>query len=215
VEIGKTGLMKYDVILTNPPFGKGRNLKLDKKADKEAAELYELYDLYIKENPKAGLDLGVVFLENLVRSLKVNGRFGIVLSNSIASNNTWAFVREWLMKKVRVVALFDLPSNVFAETGVNTTIIVGYKPPENELNTLINDNYSVFVREIEKVGYIKKTSNRNVIFEKDYLLDEDTFETIINKDGESRVNEDFSRVIEEFKEWCFFQEKNVKKLFLE
>ncbi|MGG4335956.1 HsdM family class I SAM-dependent methyltransferase [Priestia aryabhattai] len=211
----ETELMKYDVILTNPPFGKGRNLKLDKKADKEAAELYELYDLYIKENPKAGLDLGVVFLENLVRSLKVNGRFGIVLSNSIASNNTWAFVREWLMKKVRIVGLFDLPSNVFAETGVNTTIIVGYKPSENELEKLVDDNYSVFVREVEKVGYIKKTSNRNVVFEKDYLLDENTFETIINKDGESKVNEDFSRIIEEFKEWCFFQEKTVKKLFLE
>jgi type I restriction enzyme M protein len=210
-----TELMKYDVILTNPPFGKGRSLDLSNPAHRNLAELYELYQLYVEENPKSGLDLGVVFLENAVRTIKEGGRFGIVLSNSIASNNTWTFVREWLMKNVRLVALFDLPPNVFAETGVNTTIIVAYKPSKNRLNELIENNYSVFVREIHNVGYIKKTSNRNVIFEKDYLLNEETFETIINEHGESVLNEDFSIIVREFKEWCLFQEAELKKLFLE
>ncbi|VIG08812.1 type i restriction enzyme m subunit [Clostridioides difficile] len=210
-----TELMKYDVILTNPPFGKGRSLDLNKPTDLEAAKLYELYDLYVKENPKAGLDLGVVFLENTVRSIKNGGRFGIVLSNSIASNNTWKFAREWLMNKVRLVALIDLPKDVFAETGVNTTIIIGYKPTEKRLKELINDNYSVFVREVENVGYTKKTVNRNVVFEKDYLLDEISFETIIDIDGECKVNEDFTKVIDEFQEWCLFQEEELKKAFLD
>lgn len=210
-----TELMKYDVILTNPPFGKGRSLDLNKHEDLEVAKLYELYDLYVENNPKTGLDLGVVFLENAVRLLKHNGRFAIVLSNSLVSNNTWPFVREWLMKKVRIVALFDLPSNVFAETGVNTTILVGYKPTEDKLKKLQDEDYSIFVREIENVGYIKRTSKRNVIFEKDYKLDEETFETIIDSDGNSILNEDFSKYIEEFKEWCLFQEFDLKKLFLE
>ena len=56
---------------------------------------------------------------------------------------------------------------------------------------------------------------RNVIFEKDYLLNEETFETIINEFGESVLNEDFSKVVEEFKDWCLFQEAELKKLFLE
>lgn len=214
--LDSTELMKYDVILTNPPFGKGRSLDLSNPVHRSQAEFYELYRLYVQENPKSGLDLGVVFLENAVRTIKDGGRFGIVLSNSIASTNTWAFVREWLMKQVRLVALFDLPSNVFAETGVNTTIIVAYKPSnKKQLAELIKNNYSVFVREIHDVGYIKKTSNRNVIFEKDYKLDEDTFETIINEYGESVLNEDFSTVVNEFKEWCLFQESELKKLFLE
>lgn len=211
-----TELLKYDVILTNPPFGKGRSLDLSKEQDKRAAELYELYDLYIKENPKAGLDLGVVFLENSIRSIKNGGRFGIVLSNSIASNNTWKFVREWLFKTIRLVALFDLPENVFAETGVNTTLIIGYKPKKStDLKKLINANYSIFVREIKKVGYIKKTSQRNVIFEKDYKLNEETFETVIDENGESIANEDFSKVILEFKDWCVSQENELKKIFLD
>ncbi len=210
-----TELLKYDVILTNPPFGKNRSLNLADQHDKEVSKLYELYDLYTEENPKAGLDKGVVFLENAIRQIKEGGRFAIVLSNAIMSNNTWPFVRQWVMKKVRVVALFDLPENVFAETGVNTTILVGYKPKTKTVEQLIADNYSVFTREIHNVGYKKKTSQRTVKFDNDYALDPDTFETITNENGESVLNEDFSGIIKEFKEWCVNQEIELKKLFLE
>ena len=211
-----TELMKYDVILTNPPFGKNRSLDLSSAQDLEVAKLYELYSLYTETNPKAGLDKGVVFLENAVRQIKEGtGRFAIVLSNAIMSNNTWPFVREWLMKKIRVVALFDLPANVFAETGVNTTILVGYKPSPERLQELIDDDYSVFTRDVLNVGYIKKTSKRTVKFENDYALDLDTFETMINEKGEPKLNEDFPQIISEFKEWCISQEIELKRLFLE
>jgi len=210
-----TELLKYDVILTNPPFGKGRSLDLSKVAEKDVSKLYELYHLYIKENPKAGLDLGVVFLENAVRQIKIGGRFGIVLSNSIASNNTWTFAREWLVQQVRIVALFDLPPNVFAETGVNTTIIVGYKPTHDRLKKLCKSDYSVFIRDIKEVGYTKKTVNRNVIFDKNYRLDEETFETVINDDGESVTEEEFTKTVQEFRDWCMFQETDLKRIFLE
>lgn len=212
----ETELLKYDVVLTNPPFGKNRSLDLSSDQDVEVAKLYELYSLYTKTNPKAGLDKGVVFLENAVRSIKEGtGRFAIVLSNAIMSNNTWPFVREWLMKHIRIVALFDLPANVFAETGVNTTILVGYKPTQERLQELINDDYAVFTRDIINVGYTKRTSKRTVKFDPDYALDPDTFETITNDKGESILNEDFSRMILEFKEWCVSQETEIKDLFLE
>lgn len=146
---------------------------------------------------------------------KEGGRFAIVLSNAIMSNNTWAFARDWVMEKIRVVALFDLPENVFAETGVNTTILVGYKPSKERLQKLVSDDYSVFTRDIHKVGYKKKTSQRTVKFDNDYKLNPDTFETITNDQGESILDEDFSQIIKEFKEWCINQEIELKKLFLE
>lgn len=212
----ETELMKYDVILTNPPFGKNRSLDLSNKYDREVSKLYELYSIYTETNPKAGLDKGVVFLENAVRLIKEGtGRFAIVLSNAIMSNNTWPFVRDWLMKKIRIVALFDLPANVFAETGVNTTILVGYKPTPERLQELITDDYTVFTRDIVNVGYTKRTSKRTVKFEPSYALNPDTFETITNDRGESVLDEDFTRIISEFKEWCISQETEIKKLFLE
>lgn len=65
---------------------------------------------------------------------------------------------------MRIVAIFDLPANVFAETGVNTTIIVAYKPNESELKRLKEQNYEVFAKEIKKVGYEVKTSKRVKFF---------------------------------------------------
>ena len=211
----ETELMQYDVILTNPPFGKNRSLDLSNAHDLEVSKLYELYDKYTETNPKAGLDKGVVFLENAIRQIKEGGRFAIVLSNAIMSNNTWPCVRQWVMERIRVVALFDLPENVFAETGVNTTILVGYKPSKERLAKLIADDYSVFTRDILNVGYKKKTSKRTVKFDNDYALDPDTFETITNAEGESVLNEDFTQIVKEFKEWCVNQELELKKLFLE
>lgn len=210
-----TELMQYDVILTNPPFGKNRSLDLSNAHDLEVAKIYELYGKYTETNPKSGLDKGVVFLENAIRQIKEGGRFAIVLSNAIMSNKTWPFVRQWVMEKIRIVALFDLPENVFAETGVNTTILVGYKPSEERLAKLISDDYSVFTRDILNVGYKKKTVQRTVKFDNDYALNPDTFETITNVEGESILNEDFTQIIKEFKEWCVSQELELKKIFLE
>lgn len=61
----------------------------------------------------------------------------------------------------------------------------------------------------------RKISKRTVKFDNDYALDPDTFETITNSEGESVLNEDFSQVVKEFKEWCVSQELDLKKLFLE
>lgn len=94
---------------------------------------------------------------------------------------------------------------------VNTTILVGYKPSHERLVELIADDYSVFTRDILNVGYKKKTSKRTVKFDNDDALDPDTFETITNDEGESVLNEDFSVIIKEFKEWCVNQELELKK----
>ena len=160
------------------------------------------------------IDMGVVFLENAYRILKENGRMGIVLSNSIASIDSHKVARKWLMDKMRIVALFDMPANVFAETGVNTTIIVAYKPSECELNRLKEQNYEVFVREIKKVGYEVKTSKRVKYFDRVYKIDYDTFETVIDMDGNPVLDEDFSQTISDFREWCTGQEKTLQDLFI-
>ena len=132
-------IKKFDVVLTNPPF-------IPK--DKKDIEIISCYELWNKYNAKK-IDLGVIFLENSYHILKENGRMGIVLSNSIASIDAHKIAREWLMEKMRIVAIFDLPSNVFAETGVNTTIIVAYKPKKEKLLELKKANYEVFFRNMK------------------------------------------------------------------
>ena len=227
-------IKKFDVVLTNPPFGDDRAFVPKDKKDLEVIQCYELWGLYGQGNDanddnkgdegkkkKASktkgaskIDLGVVFLENAYHILKENGRLGIVLSNSIASIDSHRIARQWLMDKMRIVALFDMPANVFAETGVNTTIIVAYKPSDEELKRLKENNYDVFVRDIKKVGYEVKTSKRVKFFESKYRINYETFETEIDKDGNPILDEDFTQTVADFRQWCMSQEKTLQDLFI-
>ena len=220
-------LKKFDVVLTNPPFGEDRAFVPKDDKDLEMIQCYELWHLYSNkgEEQQTGkknkakkqankIDLGVIFLENAYRILKENGRMGIVLSNSIASIDTHKIARKWLMDKMRIVAIFDLPANVFAETGVNTTLIVAYKPNENDLAKLKEQNYQVFFRNIEKVGYEVKTSKRVKFFSPVYKINNETFEIEIDKDGKALLDEEFTETVADFKKWCLTQEKQLQDIFI-
>ena len=229
-------LMKFDVVLTNPPFGEDRAFIPTDPRELEVIQCYELWKLYGQRNSDVDdggsegntkkkkatkksknaskIDLGVVFLENAYRILKDNGRLGIVLSNSIASIDSHIIARKWLMEKMRIVALFDMPANVFAETGVNTTIIVAYKPKEQELTRLKEQNYEIFVRNIQKVGYEVKTNKRVKFFSPIYKINHDTFDVEIDKEGNPIRDEDFTQTITDFRKWCLSQEKTLLDLFI-
>ena len=205
---GKT-LKKFDIVLTNPPFGEARSW-IPVGKEKDIAECYELWNRY----GQTKIDLGVVFLENAVRILRTHGRMAIVLSNSIASIDSHKEARKWLCENMRIVAIIDLPANIFAEAGVSPTLIFAYKPEESELKKLREDNYQVFSREIKKVGYEVKTKNKVKFFETQYKLNPITFEKEINEDGTAKLDEEFTETVEAFKQWCNCQEDTLKKLFL-
>lgn len=203
-------LKKFDVVLTNPPFGEDRAFIPKETKDKDIIECYELWNIAGGKS----IDLGLVFLENAYRILKENGRLGIVLSNSIASIDKFQNARRWLMEKMRIVAIFDLPSNVFAETGVNTTLIVAYKPTEFELENLKSQGYKVFFRDIKKVGYEIKTSKRIKYFSPNYLINYETFDIAIDNEGRPILDEQFTETITDFRKWCLGQENTLQNLFI-
>ncbi|HDK27337.1 MAG TPA: SAM-dependent methyltransferase [Candidatus Atribacteria bacterium] len=207
----RTEIKKFDVVLTNPPFGEDRAYRAKTSEDKEIAECYELWNLC---KQKDWIDLGLIFLENAVRLLRENGRLGIVQSNSIASIDRWEKARKWLMDNVRIVALFDLPPNVFADTGANTTLIIAYKPKKKELEKLKNQRYEIFIKDIKRVGYEVRTSRRVKYYNPLWKINEKTFEIETDKEGNPLLDEEFTEIIEEFRKWVLGQEKTLKKLFL-
>ena len=202
-------LKKFDVVLTNPPFGEARSWAPTGN-ELKIAECYELWNRY----GQSKIDEGVIFLENAVRILKENGRMGIVLSNSIASIESHKEARKWLCENMRIVAIIDLPPQIFAEAGVNPSVIIAYKPSKKRLEELKNNNYEVFSKEIKKVGYEVKTKNKVKCFETQYKINPITFEKEINDDGSAKLDEEFTETIAAFKQWCNTQEEELKTLFL-
>jgi type I restriction enzyme M protein len=205
--------LRYDIIVTNPPFGRGRDLQTgrDGKWDvpKKIMELYETWN--VKEQPKS-LDLGIVFLENAYKLLKEGGRMAIVLSNSIASIPEWQLVREWFINKMRIVALFDLPANTFGETGVATTVFIAYKPKANEQH-ILEEDYEVYIKEIENVGYTVKTKDRIVIMSPDFVINEKTFEREKDSKGNDKRLSDLPDLVNGFNEWLQNNKHQYKEIY--
>lgn len=206
-------LKKFKIIATNPPFGKWRDLKVDEESRKYL-ELYETWkeksrkeDWTYGELPKS-MDMWVLFLENTYKLLEEGWRMAIILSNSIASIKEWESVRTWFISKMRIVALFDLPSNTFWETWVATTVIVAYKPTKKEiLEGILDRDYEVYIKEIENIGYEVKKVKRSIEFKPTYIINEETFENTWE------ILEDFTEMRIEFKEFLQRQEEEIKKAF--
>jgi type I restriction enzyme M protein len=206
-----TKLKKFDIVLTNPPFGTSQKYKADDFEDRQIAKCYELWHLNKQKN---WIDPGILFLENAVRILKENGRMGIIISRSIAEGDKWKKAREWLLDNMRIVAIFDLPDNTFAETGIPTTAIIAYKPPKEELKKLQEQNYKIFMTTIEKTGFRPRTIKGIRHYDPIWKISEETFEIEIDENNNPVLDEDFTQTIKEFKEWAETQEKTLRELFI-
>lgn len=115
---------KFDVVLTNPPFG--AKIGVD-----DPAILSTLDFGYVWERKKGNSkwarserlsdseDPQVLFLEMCVRLLKPGGRMGIVLPEGMFGNRSTAYVWQWLRERGEIIALLDCPRTTF-QPGTDT-----------------------------------------------------------------------------------------------
>jgi len=107
----RVGYGKFDVVITNPPFGG--------KAVVDDPHLLDQYELarYGSREPRSLLPSEQMFVEGAWKYLKPGGRLVIVLPDSILNNPGLGFVRQWLFGRARILASVDLPKETFAESG--------------------------------------------------------------------------------------------------
>lgn len=132
---------RFDVILTNPPFGSRveKTLKIteaDRFTDQAKIDYYiQRYgDDYrnamrqVNDNiDKSVLDLytsgklsgltEVLFIERCIRLLKPGGRMGIVLPEGVLNNTNLQNVRELFEGMAKIVLITSIPQDVFMASG--------------------------------------------------------------------------------------------------
>lgn len=119
------GLGTFDVVVTNPPFGK--------KIKISGAELLAQYDLGHKwKKPRGGepeptsvlhshQPPQMLFIERCVQLLKPGGRLGIVIPESILGNPSYSHVIAWLRQRMEFRAVVTMPEPLFKTSGKGGT----------------------------------------------------------------------------------------------
>lgn len=130
---------RFDVILTNPPFGSRveKSLKIteaDKFTDQAQIAIYkkrfgEAYTEALKQvNDHIGepllslykVDNGlteVLFIERCLNLLKPGGRMGIVLPESVLNNPNLQKVRDFVESEAKILFIVSIPQDVFMASG--------------------------------------------------------------------------------------------------
>ena len=136
-------LGKFDVLLTNPPFGK--DIKV---VGEEKLRQYDLaYNWKSNEGSfektnklKKESSPQVIFIERSLQLLKDGGRLGIILPETFLHAPKMRYVLDYMLKNNNLKWVIDLPHNTFRphnNAKCIVMIIEKNKPQESEVNMIV------------------------------------------------------------------------------
>lgn len=176
-------LKKFDYIVSNPPF------KLDFsdiREDLDSKENHERFFAGIPQIPKKDKDkmaIYLLFIQHITYSLSNKGKAAIVVPTGFltAKNGIEKKIRTYLIDNKILRGVISMPSNIFATTGTNVSVLFLDKSQINE---------NVIFMDASKLGTtVKEGKNQKT------LLSEDEEQNIINTFNEHKKVEDFSIIV--------------------
>ena len=152
----KVQLGKFDVLLTNPPFGAKIPIKgaavlsqyelgykwARDSATKQPARTMQLED---KRSPQ------ILFLERCLQLLKPGGRMGIVLPESILGNPSYEYLVYFIQQHMVVRGVVTMPEPLFKTSGkggTHTKVAILFL----EKRTAAED-YNIFMSDVKWCGH--------------------------------------------------------------
>ena len=164
---------RFDIVLTNPPFG--AVVKSSEKGEGylEKFELSRYVGKSETSDAQAGIDLSqssaaagrrglkarssikteILFIEQVYRFLEPgSGQAAIILPDGILTNGSLQGVRSWIFDHFQVRAVISLPQEAFAHfgAGVKASLVVLRKRADGEP---VDENETIFMAAPDNIGY--------------------------------------------------------------
>ena len=134
-------LAVFDIILTNPPFGKvlGSDTSI-------VLNQFQLAD------KKKSIPLEVLALERCLQFLKKGGKLAIVLPDGNLANSQTQYVRDWILDKFKLKAVVSLPQETFSPYGTTTkTSLCFFQKFTSNSNK--QQDYNIVFYKLDNIGY--------------------------------------------------------------
>lgn len=168
-----SGLKKFDYITSNPPF------KMDFSSTRDIIEnKWSASDRFfagvptIPEKKKNGMSIYLLFIQHILYSLKDDGKAAIVVPTGFitAQSGIEKKIRERIIDNKWLKGVISMPSNIFANTGTNVSILFIDKT-NNE-----DDSHLILVDASKMGTKVKDGKNqRTVLSGEEITRIEDTF----------------------------------------
>lgn len=133
-------LMHFDYIVSNPPF----NVDFSDNRDTLAGDSYkERFWAGVPAVPKKDLDsmdIYLLFIQHIIFSMKESGKAAIVVPTGFLTrkNKIEKEIKKYIIDKKMLKGVISMPSNIFANTGTNVSIIFLDAENENEEALLVD-----------------------------------------------------------------------------
>lgn len=196
-------LMKFDAIVSNPPFS------LDKwGAEDLKDDIYNRFEMGLP--PKSKGDYA--FIEHMLASLNENGTAGIILPHGVlfraASEGK---IRKQIIEHNWLDAVIGLPENLFFGTPIPTCMII-FKKNKSNTNVLFIDASNDFVKDVNQY---KLTDDQIEKIVKTYRerkeIDKYAHVTTLEEIKDNDYNLNISRYIDMFEEEEYIDINKLKQ----
>lgn len=187
-------LMKFDVVVANPPFSL-------KKWGKDEADNDPFNRFWRGVPPVSRGDWA--FVSHMIESAKEgSGKVGVVVPHGVLfRGSSEGKIRQQVIEENLLEAVIGLPSNLFFGTGIPAAILIfNKKRASATLSPQKDAERSRSVLFIDASEHYQSGTNQNVLREEDIQKVVDTYEKFISEDLEPGVLEDKYSYIATFKE---------------
>lgn len=120
-----SALKHFDYIVSNPPFKMDFSDFRDDLDSKENQQRFFAGIPKIKAKAKDKMEIYQLFLQHIIFSLKPGGKAAVVVPTGFitAQSGIDKGIREHLVKNKMLAGVVSMPSNIFATTGTNVSIL--------------------------------------------------------------------------------------------
>ena len=150
----KNGLAKFDYIVSNPPFNMDFSDNQPELAGQKHKERFFAGVPNIPKKDKDGMAVYLLFVQHIICSLAPKGKAAIVVPTGFLTAGTGIpkKIREYMVKGRMIRGIISMPSNIFANTGTNVSILFLDRE---------NTDGKVILMDASKLGTKEKLDGKN------------------------------------------------------
>nr|WP_302305953.1 class I SAM-dependent DNA methyltransferase [Ruthenibacterium lactatiformans] len=180
LNVQKNGLAKFDYIVSNPPFNMDFSDNRDTLAGEKHKERFFAGVPNIPNKDKDKMAVYLMFIQHIIYSMKEHGKAAIVVPTGFltAGSGIPKKIREHIVKNRMLRGVVSMPSNIFATTGTNVSVLFLDKD---------NKDGKVILMDASKLGTKEKVDGKN----QRTVLSKDEIDRIIDTFNAGKAEDDF------------------------